>query len=64
MDLAEKPGTVRVTMRCVYHGSYSFEIEYADFSTKLQEQEDLNLMRQISSGIVQNIRKVENQQRK
>lgn len=64
MDLAEKPTTVRITMRCVYHGSYTFEVEYTDFSTKTQEQEDLNLMRQISSGISQNIRKSDNRQRK
>jgi hypothetical protein len=54
-DLAEKPAAIRVTMRCRYHDTYSFEVCYGSPESQTKDDEDSYLMRSIALGIVTNI---------
>ena len=54
-DMAEKPMTVLVTMRCQHHKTYSFEIPYSGSQKNSVEKDDSVLRRRIAGGIVEHI---------
>ena len=56
-DLTGTPATAQVTMRCSYHSTYSFDVNYAIQGRELKEEDDSVILRQIAFGIVQNISK-------
>jgi hypothetical protein len=52
-DIATKPGTALVTMRCRHHNTYRFEVYYGG-NDQPEERDDSVLMRRIARGIVDN----------
>ena len=56
MEMAERPTTVRVTMRCKYHHTYSFEVHHGGPGRETEEEDDSVLIQRIALGIITNMR--------
>ena len=56
IEMDEKPTTVRVTMRCKYHHTYSFEVHHGGVGREIEEEHDSVLMQRIALGIITNMR--------